>query len=134
MRYRRLYSKETDTPVPVAASRGDYSLYPRGIYDRQVTLYLPRTQASMSWSHEWPQGSQNGPGKHIPGDLVEFDSSKIGPRPSHFQPKTIIPAPRGPHPGLSYVTREYAPRYPQNMAPARFYKDPKVLAFTEGVI
>jgi hypothetical protein len=115
------FEQNSMTPHEDAIKRGEFSIFPRNIYDKEP-VHIPKYQRSQIWNLEWnPNETPSYQGGYV------FDFRKGGQLPPYggrYVPPNSSLGPWGPQPGLSYVKcgpEGPATMDPPNMAPPRYY-------------
>jgi hypothetical protein len=114
-----------------AVDAGDFSVFPTNIYGKGTVIYLPRQQVSKIWRVTRDDMDRVPGGPKDPRVLSREDlaarGNEVPPFFSHYESPGSFPAPRGPHPGLTYLPH-HTPLHQgsERLAPDRFYENPLV--------
>lgn len=128
--------KKSNTPYVDSINRGEYSYYPKNIYEKEP-IYIPKFQASGVWNitREYgPPGSSHMPSEEStrwngdPGTFSAITGGVLPPYYANYVPPNFAPAPQLGI-GISYVQcrrfpgdrNRYATNQPVAMAPQHYY-------------
>lgn len=128
---------KSNTPYVDAINQGEFSYYPKNIYDKEP-LYLPKFQQSGVWNmtrpygppgSSHPPGSEHGRWKADPTVFSMITGGVLPPNYSNYVPPDFAPSPN-PGIGISYVQcarfpgdqNRNAVNQPAGFAPLRFYQ------------